>query len=644
MKKKVVLYYCTSVYQILILTIMVELYYHKYRNIVIIEQDLADKLYYEALNAYMDEVFVLSSEVSKYEIEKLLFQIYKKNDIILFGMFTWGIHGAFIYDKIPQEVPVVLLDEGVSTCEYKKFMTYAVGTIDFSKIKEIWMIDPQISQNDKLVPEYRIPLEDLITNKERFSRYLNVVNQMFAYQYEEFKGDILFFDRYLVQLNRIPIKYERFVLESLIKLAGDRIISVKTHPSEERGLAEWRYRDLPVNFYKDSAVPWELVVLNSMYHSRGKEKLSGFPKVLIATNTTTLFITQSLLQSIGMEIPIIYINRIIHHYLRDVEVVAEKTIEEYQQIYKERKVFLPNSWSEFYEALEICIPNFTLVPDKLVEVYENENKLLTDEYRKTLKVEGNLLQRIYLEVLYKEVQSKTEKKQIFYSYIIGGENKYSVTFTDFSIKSVDELSIRFFPAGIPPVYRNVVLRKVSYYRNNEQEEIYFNKEFILSNKTPYMFFEILSQEDEIKELEIIFTTQKEYQVLFATEQAIRFQNYFDNLIKWVKILQQGDCFSEYCRNRNYRSIGIYGNGKLGILLNNQLRNCNIYTVIIDQKELEGCISVSEALLKLEEFDLIVITPLFDYYNIHKTFGFSKKVIGLDDFLDKIEVLHDEDTN
>lgn len=640
MKEKVILYYCTSVYQILILTIMVELFYRKYRNIVIVEQNLADKLHQEALNAYVDEVIVLPSGVSKYAIERMLDQIYEKEDITLFGMFTWGIHGALIYDRIPTEIPVVLLDEGVSTCEYKKFMSYAVGTIDFSKIKEIWMIDPKISQNDKQVPEYRIPLEKLITDEERFLKYLTVVNRIFGYQHKELKDDILFFDRYLVQVNRIPIKYERFVLENLINLAGDKSINVKIHPSEEQSLAKWRYRNLPVNFYENFAVPWELVVLNSMFHFNGKEDMSGFPKVLIATNTTTLFITQTLLRSIGIEIPIIYINRIIHHYLRDVEVVAEKTIEEYQRIYKERKIFLPNNWEEFYEALEICIPNFIYDPNKIEKIYEKEYQLLADEYRKTLKVEGNLLQRVRLEVLYKE--EGAEKEQAFYSYIIGGENKYSVSFVDFGIKNVDGITIRFFPAGIPPMCRNIVLEKISYCRNGKREEIYSNKEFALTNKVPYIFFEINVQKDEIKGIEISFTTQREYQVLFEAEQANRFRYYFDNLIKWVELLQRGDCFLEYCQNRNYRSIGIYGNGRLGTLLYDQLRRCNICTVIIDQKELEGCIRISEALSRLEEFDLIIVTPLFDYYNIHKTFGFSEKIIGLDIFLDNIKKFYSGD--
>lgn len=637
MKDKAAVYYCVNVYQTLILTIMIELYYRDYKNVVVIEQSLAEKLNLDFLYTFADEIIVLTAEASEYEIRNQFLQIYKKDNVKMFGMFTWGINGAYIYNGIPKDVKVVLLDEGVSTCEYKKYMSCAVGDIDFSKIKEVWMIDPKISQNDKTVPEYRIALEQLFTNEERFGKYLEVVNQLYGYQHEELKGDVLFFDRYLVQLNRIPIKYERFMLESLVKMAGNKCLCVKPHPSEEKGLAEWRYRGLPVTFYENQSVPWELVVLNCIYHFNDKEEISGFPQVLMATNTTTLFITQTLLQTIGVEIPVIYINKVINKYLREVEVVAEKTLEEYKHVYKERKIFLPESWDELYGVLT---QSLCLAPEAeiLEEIRAKEIKVLSEEYRKTLKVEGSLLQRVYLEASFEDVLQKRKIEINDHSYIIGGENEYKVVFDKLKIENAKDITFRFFPAGIPPVYRNGILRGISYYRNGIKEIDNKDEEFIISNKVPYVEVELLSNGDKISSIEIEFTTEREYQVLFETEQNKRFQNYFTNMIRWVELLQKrGNCFEEYCCKKGYRCIGIYGNGKIGKLLYNQFCFTGLSSVLIDKKKFAGCMLLAEAITKLQEFDLIIVTPLFDYYNIHQAFGFSKKVIGLDDFLDAVKI-------
>ena len=630
-KEKTILYYCTSVYQILIVTIMKEIYFQDHNNVVMLEKNLCDKICLDAFESYVDEVIVLNEMVSEYEIDKRLEQILSEYSVDVFGIFTWGVQGKAIYDRIPQEIPIILLDEGVSTCEYKKFMGCAVGEIDFSRISRIWMIDPKISQNDKSVSEDRIAVEEILSDKKQFKKWLDTVNRIFGYEYRGLKEDILFFDRYLVQNNRIPIRYERFVLESMIDLADGMGICIKTHPSEEKGLAGWRYRNLPVTFYEESFVPWELAVLNYMYQVCNGEGGTDFPKVLITTNTTTLFVTQSLLQTIGIEIPIIYINKMIHRYLREVEIIAEKTIEAYQEIYKERKVFLPENWKEFGEALELSVPGFEYDCNKLTDIYRKEYQLLSDEYRKTLRVQGNLLQRVRLEA------SVKEKEEIScYSYIIAGESEYTVLFDDFHMKEADSVTIKFFPMETPIVYSDLLLRKITYYSKNEKTEIYIEKNYTLTNKVPYVSYKIQTNGEEIESLEIIFAVEREYHVLAEAREAGRNRDYFSVMTKWVDLLQHGNCFQEFCRKKNYKTVGIYGNSQMGRLLETQLRTCGVATTIIDRRELAGSIGIPEALECWDSFELVVVTVLFDYYHIHKTFGFSEKVIGLDDFLDDIK--------
>lgn len=631
MKKKAI-YYCTSVYQVLILTMMVELYYDRYENIVIMGTDLADKLCLDALRKYADEVVILSSSASEYEMTNRLDALREKKDIALFGMFTWGVYGAYIYDKIPRDIRIVLLDEGISTYEYKEFMCNHVGRdIDFSRISEIWMIDPAISQNDGTVPEHRIQIERILEDKARSARYLDRVNGIFKYRHESLDVDILFFDRYMVQTGRIPIKYERFVIESICKLAGRSALGIKVHPSEERGLPEWRYRNLPIALYQEFDVPWELVVLNYMYHYDGNGGLGSFPQVLISANTTTLFFTQTLLNHVGIDIPIIYINKIIHYYLKDLEVIVEKTIEGYKQTYIDRKIFLPDSWKGLYDALKTCIREYEPRPDIVEEIHAAEYGLLCDEYRKTLTMEGNLLQRVYLEV----VNEETSTAMQYRSYMIAGETEYTVLFEDCAFTGKNEIELRFFPADLPPLCQSVIIKKLSYCRNGRKIEEHKMSEYKLTYKSPYVSFVIQPQGDEISRPTIVFTTSREYNILSEVRNAEKFQDYFGQLAEWIGLLQLGIHFSDYCSKKEYRTIGIYGNGKMGRLLRNQMDGEGIDTVMIDQKAFEDCIAVSDAAEHLERFDLIIVTPLVDFYNIHKKFGCSDKVVGIDDFLQAI---------
>lgn len=634
-KEKTILFYCTSVYQMLIFLIMTELRYKQYRNIVILDENLSKKMKLEYAGEYFDEVIILSQKASEYEIESKLANIMSTNEVIQFAFSTWGAYGGKIYDLIPSPIPVVLLDEGASTCEYKKFMSYVKKDIDFSKINEIWLMDPNISQNDKTVPEYKIPLEEICNDIERFRLFLSVVNKVFNYKNVPIEGDTLFFDRYLVQLGRIPVKYERFVLESLQDMLGNAKLAVKLHPFENREIAKWRYRNMNVSFFEQAEIPWELVVLNYMYTFQADGVRNGFPKLLMATNTTTLFTTQSLLRTIDWDVSVIYINKIVSHLQHDMENVATKTLECYKDIYPDRPLYLPSNWTELYENICLCLSENKYDSHMVSGILEKERTLFLEEYAKTLRTSGNLLQTVHAEFEWTGTGGNKEE-QICNSYIVGGEKEYIVGFSDFSVCCNSDIKGRICPAGIPPVYANGVLKKVMYYRNGEQCEIIYNSAFRISNKKPYFEICIENKSDIISGIEVHYQQERVYQLFHEVEQEVRFKNYYEILIKWIRRLQKGRTFEAFCEKKIYKYIGIYGNGVIGQLLQEQLKNCGMETLIIDRKEYEGVISVKDMDSYIEKLDLIIVTPMFDFYNIHKLFGFDENVIGLDDFLEMME--------
>ncbi len=624
-ERRTIIYYCTSVYQILIMLIMAELYYREYDHVLILEKTVADKLNLSATIPYISKVVILTPNASENEIDRVLKDVLQQNQVSKIGWFTWGVRGKIIYARIPDTIPVMLLDEGVSTCDYKRFMTCAVGEINCTGLKEIWMLNPSISQNDGTIPEYRIEVEQLFETADRLGRFLEAINSLFRYQYEDVMGDVLFFDRYLVQLGRIPVKYERFVLQNLVRLTTPYHLEVKPHPSEQRKLTEWRYRELPITFYPAQDIPWELTVLNYIHCIMEGRGSAAFPKILISTNTTALLATQQLLSYVGKKIPIVYINKIIHNYLAEIEIVAESTIESYQTKNPDQEIYIPNDWDELCRVFNRYLDT-NLDRDIIAEIRRQEQDILEREYRKSLQVEGNLLHEVRLEVY----SGKTEKEYATYiTYVIGGEEKYRVTF-DHILAEEGCTMLRLLPTAGEDIYSKIFVEKVKFKKEDTcVEEIELRREYGLSMKRPYV--EVPGTEKMFERIEIEYSITEKYSLFREVEQHRRFRNYYRTLITWIQALQREDCFKNFCEKHGYSRIGIYGNGEIGQLLRNQFVRSGVEAELIDKREFTDSILPETALKKMDSYDLVIVTPLFDFYNIYCSLGKSEKVVDADTF-------------
>ena len=125
-----------------------------------------------------------------------------------------------------------------------------------------------------------------------------------------------------------------------------------------------------------------------------------------------------------------------------------------------------------------------------------------------------------------------------------------------------------------------------------------------------------------------------YSVISAKGDEDRFKSYYPILTRWIENLYQGIKTEDYFLNNKMKSIYIYGYGKMGQLLYEQIKNVVIVEGIIEEesKPKESIIGISD---KINDGIPIVITPVYDkQYICHllKKYNVNNRIVWLEDVI------------
>lgn len=93
----------------------------------------------------------------------------------------------------------------------------------------------------------------------------------------------------------------------------------------------------------------------------------------------------------------------------------------------------------------------------------------------------------------------------------------------------------------------------------------------------------------------------------------KFKTYYNILNQWLFLKQSNRNLSEYFNMNNYRTIGIYGMGELGVRLYEELKNSNI--IIKYTADKSSSINITDINVicaddMTDDVDVIVVTPVF----------------------------------
>ncbi len=99
----------------------------------------------------------------------------------------------------------------------------------------------------------------------------------------------------------------------------------------------------------------------------------------------------------------------------------------------------------------------------------------------------------------------------------------------------------------------------------------------------------------------------------------KYKSYYKLFSSWMVLRNKGKILAEYFEDRNIKNLAIYGLGKFGLCLYEELKSSNInvkYAIDINAAHFSYLhLKVVSLENQLETVDVIVVTPFFEYQNI-----------------------------
>lgn len=128
---------------------------------------------------------------------------------------------------------------------------------------------------------------------------------------------------------------------------------------------------------------------------------------------------------------------------------------------------------------------------------------------------------------------------------------------------------------------------------------------------------------------------QEKQVYKLEEENVKFYEFYDVLLQWIKVHQNGRTLANYFQKYGYRTVAIYGMKELGMALWKELKDTEIVVKYgIDNKvtQTDANVNLFKSKDNLEEVDVIVVTAIHDYADIEMELKDKMKcqVVALND--------------
>jgi len=124
-------------------------------------------------------------------------------------------------------------------------------------------------------------------------------------------------------------------------------------------------------------------------------------------------------------------------------------------------------------------------------------------------------------------------------------------------------------------------------------------------------------------------------------QLEKYRSYYYLLSSWMVLRNKGRMLSEYFKDHNFKNVAIYGLGRLGICLYEELKRSEINIIYaIDHNAAHFSyldLKVVTPESQLEPVDVIIVTPVSEYEKITTELRerTSSKIINLEDVISSI---------
>ena len=604
--------------------------------------------------------------------------IAREFDVLHF--FSYGhLFSRIFLNNIPDCMRVILTEEGKMTykpiAEYNKWRQYFVynsggleqrySVIDWDRIDEVWVFDPRLRDGSLARPVKEIDLSSILKDPEETKEAINKLNYIFDYQYKDNHFEIVYFDNYFSSINILSLAAERYFLSKVNEIREGYDLYIKTHPGEEKGLAEIRFEGLNVKFINNS-VPWEVIYLNHIFH-HGDDKL-----VLLAPSSTAAHNSILIGKYFGInQCYLVLLVDILKDYLR-VNILEDdrEYIMRFIKVYGRDRVFLPQT---FIEAKEVIRSIFASRPDQIKKIefkdlYNEVNKELTWLKKQYLNCYQYLPDYICRSVLVADYGVGFEWEKLACQWFDTRKDSFNLEFAVFPKGKAKKLL--WLPVS-ERIFGKIKIEEIKI-KTGEGETSNISGDRIKTDlpmdDDKYFVFNFTNPAIEINVNQEITSVSIKGKIYFedtykkmvrvgreniSGNEIInrRTNQYYQLLTKWLKLYQKETNITEYFIKHNFLKIAIYGSGEIGKLLYAELHQSPIQLVtFVNENGINNGITlcgrkisvmgIDEFLVTqgMKEIDAVIVTPIYDYQKIKHALSIqssSYQIVSIDEIISSL---------
>lgn len=649
-----ILFKCSSLYTIFTSAVLCELYYKDEETILLLSDQIDDTMrrffeIFQKEKVFFNEIIILNeASVDIKGIESDVKKIIQNYNIDIFHIFLFDTYSLVLQHLLPLKTKIIFTEEGTMTYYLKENYEFHSKTIffcnklkdkleiDWNRVDEILLYEPKVFHSEINIRANKINIEVLLENKKKREIFLKKINRFFHYFPEKEEYDVIYFENNFCDVGYIQPDFERWFLKNLLCIIEESKYVIKLHPHETKDFYKFRYNNNKVNIQNNSSLPWEIVFLNKM-HENPMKKL-----VIIASGSTAEYNSIIFSNICFPNVVVISLLEIIKYYITEKDILIQQLYNTniFYDTLKKTNTYKPKSFQEFEEI-------FVKVMD-LPEKKENFNEISEINWLRERCVRKGLFLNSTIEQW--ELIIKSEKKIIV-------DETVMYDYTDDVIELCFEFSVPLkkqkyefewkVSENIP--YENIEIDKI-YALKQESSEMYSNKKIIsitydVLEKNDFITGNLYLDES-INNMYIRFRVinlKRVEGLLKSTTLDNRNQLYYNLLYNWISLKQKDSNFFSFLQDKKYKKIAIYGYGKIGKLLYEEIKHLNIEVSFL-QKEGSYITEEGVKIFEIRElqrekdiFDLIIITPIYEGEKIKSDLMgyFDKEIIKIDDLLEKI---------
>lgn len=137
---------------------------------------------------------------------------------------------------------------------------------------------------------------------------------------------------------------------------------------------------------------------------------------------------------------------------------------------------------------------------------------------------------------------------------------------------------------------------------------------------------------------IVISRRESLKILMKFQYGLlKYKCLFGFAVEWLSAKQNDKNIGECLRSRGYQSIAVYGMGYLGERLVDELAGSGVeirYAIDKDKKNTYADIEIKKMEDKLSKVDAIVVTPIYDFWEIEPSLAdrFKCPIISLEDIV------------